>query len=251
MTAYTVTGTTTNNTFGGGILKVYVLDNAALAGTPATGSSTTAYNCAVTPTATGSLIFGGANNESATAAFTAEGNTTISDDQSINAGGAEGCAFYTTATTTSGQVGNAQTVGSSSAFGGTYGAVAMEILASGGTLSIDGSSPAAVQSLTLTSFTTASFSPSAGSILVAVLSACGNDSANVLAGTVSSSPSITFTEQIKINSTVSPANSYVGVWTAVVPASVTSGPALSPQFTGAVPVVVASRAGWRGAQHSR
>ena len=215
MTSYTVTATATNNTFTGGLLKVYVLDNATLAGTPATANSVTAYNCSITTTQTGSYVFGTANNETASTAFTASGGTTITDDQSVNAGGAEACAFHTTSAT--GTPG-ATTVGSSTTFAGNYGVVALEVLNSGGSLTIDASSPAVVFSTTLTSFTTASFTPGASSnILVAVFDACGNGSANVCVGTVSSVPALTWTERIKINSTVGAANSYNGVWTATLP----------------------------------
>lgn len=212
MTSYTVTATATNNTFTGGILKVYVINGANLAGSPATGNSTTAYNCSVTTTS-GSFVYGTANNQTGSTAFTASSGTTITDDASINAGGAEGCAFHTT----SASAGGATTVGSSTTFAGNYGVVAMEVLTSG-TQTIDTSSPAAVISTTLTSFTTGSFTPPGGDLLVAVFTACGNGSANVCVGTVSSTPTLTWTEQIKLNSTVGATNSYSGVWTASVPA---------------------------------
>lgn len=77
MTSYQVTGTATNNTFTGGMIKVYVLDNASV-GTPATGSSTTAFDCSVTTTVTGSYVFGGANNQTAGTAFSAAAGTTNS-----------------------------------------------------------------------------------------------------------------------------------------------------------------------------
>jgi hypothetical protein len=250
VTSYTVTGTATNNTFTGGLLKVYVLDGAQLAGSPATASSppqTAAYNCSITTTTTGSFVYGIANNETASTTFAASSGTTITDQASVNAGGAQAAAFHTTSAT--GTPG-ATTVGSSTAFAGNYGVVALEVLANG-TQSIDASSPAVVSSTTLTSFTTASFTPPGSNILVAVLVACGNGSANVCVGTVSSSPTLTWTEQIKINSTVGAANSYNGVWTAVVPAASTAGPAVGLQSVARVPAIIVSNSGWRGAQHSR
>lgn len=249
MTSYTVTGTATNNTFTGGLLKVYVLDAAALAGSPAVGSSTAAYNCSVSTTADGSYVFGIANNQIAPTSFTAESNCTISDQAAINSGGAQAAAFHTTSGTTG--TPGATTVGSSTTFAGAIGVTAMEILASGGSLSIDSSSPAVVDSETATSFTTASFSPPGSNILVAVLVACGNGSANVCVATVSSVPALTWTEQVKISSTVDALNSYTGVWTAVVPASFTSGPPLGLQALVQAPVTVPLLSGWRNAAHSR
>lgn len=234
MTSYTVTGTATNNTFTGGMLKVYVLDNASIAGTPAVGSSTTAYNCSVTPSQNNSFFYGIAANEIASTAFTAEANTTISDQGSVSGGGAQAAAYHTTAGSSS--PGTPITIGSTTTFAGDYGTVAMEILASGGTQSIDGSSPAAIISTTLTSFTTASFAPPGGNILVAVLCANGNGSANVCVGTVSSTPSLTWTEQIKVNSTVDATNSYIGVWTATAPAN-SAVPVLPPRWMQRVAVV--------------
>ena len=247
MTAYTVTGSTTNNTFTGGLFKVYVLDNAAL-GAPAVGSSTTAYNCSVTTTATGSFVYGALDNQVASTTFAAEGNTTISDQASVNAGGAQGGAFHTTSGTSSP---GATTVGSTTTFAGDYGSVGLEVLASGGTQSIEAGSPAVVSSTTLTSFTTASFTPVSGTLLVAVLVACGNGSANVCVGSVSSTPTLTWTEQVKVSSTVDAANSYMGVWTAALAAPITSGPALGLQALVQAPVTVASVSGWRNAAHSR
>lgn len=233
MTSYTVTGTATNNTFTGGILKVFVLNGATLAGSPAVGSSTAAYNCSVSTTQDGSYVFGTANNQIASTAFTASSGTTITDDASINAGGAEGCVFRTTNATTG--TPGATTVGSSTTFAGDYGVVAMEVIPSG-SITFDASTPAAVTSTTLTSFTTASFTPPGSNILVAVLSVCGNGAANVCVGTVSSTPSLTWTEQVKISSTVDATNSYSAVWTASVPAA-GGVPVLPPSWVQRVAVV--------------
>jgi hypothetical protein len=232
VTSYTVTATATNNTFTGGLLRVYVLDNATLAA-PAVGSSTTAYNCSVTTTADGSYVIGIANNQSASTAFVAEGNCTITDQASVNAGGAQAAAFHTTSATTG--TPGATTVGSTTTFAGSYGVVAMEAVSSGGTVSFDASAPAVVSSTTLTSFTTASFIPPSGTLLVATFVACGNGSANVAVATVSSTPVLTWTERIKINSTVDALNSYTGVWTASVPSNIVITPPSWAQTVAVVP----------------
>ena len=247
MASYTVTATATNNTFDGGLLQVEVLDNAAVAASPATGSSTTAYNCSVSTTTDGSYVFGVAYNASAQTTFTAESNCTKLTDYSNATSQCEYATFRTT-NTTSGTPG-ATTVGFSTAFATYYGACAMEILASGGTLTIDGSSPAAVDSATATSFTTASFSPPGGTVLVAMFAVTGNFSAATCAGTVSSTPSLTWTQRVAVTSNVGGVSSCIGVWTAVVPAAaVASAP---PQALVQPPVVVASVSGWRNAGHSR
>ena len=249
MASYTVTGTTTNNVYTGGLFQVMVLDNAAVAGSPATGSSTTAYNCSVSTTADGSYVFGIACNLNAETAFTPEGNCTTLTDYANGSVETETATFRTTSTT-SGTPGPT-TVGFSTAYSGQYGAVAMEILASGGTLTIDGSSPAAVESATGTSYQTASFSPPGSAILVAMLSVTGNELVETCVATVSSSPGLTWTEQVKVNSEVSPNNAYIGVWTAVVPASIAAGPPLGLQALVQPPVIVPSVSGWRNAAHSR
>ena len=233
MTAYTVTGTTTNNVYTGGLFQVVVLDNAAVAGSPAVGSSTTAYNCSVSTTADGSYVFGIASNLNAETAYTAEGNCTTLTDYANGSVDTETATFRTTNTTTG--TPGATTVGFSTTFSGQYGAVAMEILASGGTLTTDGSSPAAVESATGTSFTTASFSPPGSSVLVAMLAVTGNELVEVCVATVSSSPSLTWTEQVKVSSEVSPNNAYLGVWTATVPAAITITPPSWAQRVAVVP----------------
>jgi hypothetical protein len=220
MTAYTVTATATNNTFGGGLLQVDVLDNAAVAGSPAVASSSTAFNASITTSTAGSFVFGALANETASTTFVASASSTIISQASINSGGAQGGSFQTTsATGTPGPT----TVGSSTAFPGTYGVAAVEILASGGTLSVDASSPAVVDSATASSFTTASFSPPAGTVLVAMLAITGNFTPATCVATVSSSPALTWTEQVKVIVSESGTASYVGVWTASVPGGAGAG----------------------------
>jgi hypothetical protein len=220
VTSYTVTGSTTNNTFGGGLLQVQVLDNAALAATPATATSTSAYNCSITTTVTGSMVFGAVSNLTANATFTAESGTTILTDFADTTHTAEYGSFRTTSTTgTPGPT----TVGSSTTFNTNYGCCALEILASGGTLTIDGSSPAVVDSATLTSLTTASFTPPAGTLLVAMLVADGAFAGTQVA-TVSSTPSLMWTERINVNAAEAGLSGYLGVWTATIPGAVVPQP---------------------------
>ena len=216
MTSYTVSAAITFNSFGGGQLYVLVLNNATMAVTPATGTSTTAYNCSVTTTADGSIVVGALSNYSAPTAFTAESNTTITQ-YSDATNDVQYAGFYSSATT--GTPG-ATTFGSSTAFDAAYGIAAVEVVPAGaGNVTVDASSPAAVQSATTTTpFTTASFSPPGGTLLVAILAPDGNTTGgDTIVATVTSSPALTWTQQVSVNSAVSSINGYVGVWTAVVP----------------------------------
>jgi hypothetical protein len=248
VTSYTVTGSTTNNTFGGLYLQVQVLDNAVMAGTPATASSNAAYNVSITTTQAGSFVFGGLNNNAAAASFTASSGCTIIDQYSNTTDGNQyGCFKTTSGTGTPGPT----TVGSSTTFSGTYGVVAVEILASGGTLSVDGSSPAHAAANTGSSITSASFTPPPGTLLAAILTTDGG-SASTQVGTVSSTPVLTWTPQIELNSGAGTGvGCYIGVWTAVVPNPPGSGPPLGLQCVIQPAVVMPSLAGWRNAAHSR
>jgi hypothetical protein len=212
VTSYTVTGSTTNNGFGGCFLKVYVLTGAATPSSPANASSSAAYNVSITTTTTGSYVVGGINNNTATGTFTASAGTTITDDYSNTTVGNEYASFHTTSAT--GTPG-ATTVGSSTAFAGTYGVLAVEIKASG-TIAFDASAPAVATSNTLTSLTTASFTPPAGSLLVAVFTTDGG-SASQQVGSMSSAPALTWTEQANLSTGFGTgAGAYIGVWTAQV-----------------------------------
>ena len=62
-----------------------------------------------------------------------------------------------------------------------------------------------------------------------------NGSANVCVGTTSSSPVLTWTEQIKVSSTVGSANSYMGVWTASIPSGIVVTPPSWAQRVAVVP----------------
>ena len=215
MTSYTVTGSTTNNTFGGELLQVEVLTGATLAGTPATATSTTAYNVSISTTQDGCYVIGGICNDSDGGAFTASAGCTIIS-QFSNTSTTTSYAAYRTTNATSGTPG-ATTVGSSTTFDTNYGVVALEVIPNG-TIAFDASSPAVATSLTATTLTTASFTPPGNSLLVAVMTITGNLSAAVCVGTVSSTPALSnWTERVKLSSTVGGTNSYIGVWTATVP----------------------------------
>lgn len=232
MTSYTVTGSTTNNTFGGLYLQVQVLNNAALAGTPATATSGTAYNCSITTTQANSFVFGALNQNATETTFVASSGCTIISQYDNTADQNQYGSFKTTSGT--GTPG-ATTVGSSTTFATNYGCCALEVLASGGTLSVDGSSPASAAANTGSSITTASFTPPGNTLLVAILATDGDTSGNVQVATVSSSPALTWTERVHLSSTIGAVNAYVGVWTASVPASTVITPPSWAQRVAVVP----------------
>lgn len=207
----TVTASVTNDSFGGGLLQVQVLNNAALAGTPATVTSGAAFNASLTTTVAGSLVFGAVNNQTASTTFAAEPLCTIISQSSINGGGAQGAAFKTTSVT--GTPGSTL-VGSSTTFPGNFGMCAVEIVPAGaGNVTIDGSSPVVVDSVTLTSLTSAAFQPSSGALVAAILSFTGNGTAATPVATVSGG-GLTWTKQVEFTTGGA---GYVGVWTAQAP----------------------------------
>jgi hypothetical protein len=117
----------------------------------------------------------------------------------------------------------------------TGGAAILEIQPVG-TLAIDASSPASISSESLgqalSAVTTAAFTPPAGSILVALISAAGTPYGQV-SMMVSDSYGLTWTEAVKSNAT---GNGYAGIWIATAPDSLTA-PATATLPGGSVGVV--------------
>jgi hypothetical protein len=188
----------------------------------------------ITTTVTGSYVVGGINNNTNTTSFTASAGTTITDQYTNTPDGNQYAAFHTTSAT--GTPG-ATTVGSSTAFAGNYGVLAVEILASG-TIAFDASAPAALGANTGSSLTSASFTPPAGSLLVAVFTTDGGSTSQQV-GSMSSSPGLSWVEQANLSTGFATgAGAYIGVWAAAVPAAGTPpslpNPSL-PQFVTVVP----------------
>ena len=216
MTSYTVTATQGTNTAAGMFLYVLVLTNAQMAGTPSAGSSVSAYNCAVTATVAGSMVVG-AIAQGAASAFTAEANSTITN-YADSTHGNEYAGFYSSATSGSGSA----AYGSSTAYAnGWYGCAAVEIIpVSGGNVTLDGSGPVSLGSGTLTALTSASFTPPAGSLLVALVATNGATSSMAAGFSFSSSPSLTWT--LQSSETAQSSSTYYG-WTGVATAAVPGG----------------------------
>ena len=189
MATFTVTATQSANPAGGMALQVLALDNAALAGTPATATSTTAYNTSLTTTQAGSFVYGCAANGGNATAFTAEPLCTLYSQFADNTNGCE-YGFYST-TSATGTPGSTL-VGFSTTYNSLYGVVGMEILASGGTLAVEGASPALVGSGTLNALTTASFTPATANILVAMVVTNGNATAAQVITFTNTGPALTW-----------------------------------------------------------
>lgn len=178
--ALTVTATFAANDFGDGVfLGVRVLTGAAASasqpGASYGTSGTSEQSHALTTTVTGSMVFGlysdALNNDTSP---TAVAGTTLLDNSSPSTGG-NGITFLsfrdTSATGTPGSATRGFSGGTSGA-----GAVAMaEILASG-TIALDSSAPSPTWADTGSgsSVTSASFTPPAGSLLVAIAGADAN-----------------------------------------------------------------------------
>jgi hypothetical protein len=207
----------------GTFLQVMVLTSAAVTQNGGTGSvsSGSAGPVTVITTQTGSRVYGAAIRASTTAP-TVEGNTTqlglLSD---TNNGLWYGAWEATSLTGTPGST----VLGYSTTF--TGGCVGAEILTAG-TLTEDGSAPAAVSTMSATTITTASFTPPAGSLLVAMVGTGGTASQVTMA--LSDTSNLTWVEVINANAA---GNGYAGVWIAQVPNVSVSGPghaSFSPSY---------------------
>lgn len=208
----TVTAAESGTTFNGVLLRVKVLTGTSLSQAGAATASfqgTGAQQASITTTVTGSQVYGALKNSGSTATFTANGSTTLFDNVSDASNGeAFGTCRSTSATGSPGAV----TIGASAP--SVAGQTALVEVLPSGTITEDASGPAQVNTLAGITITTASFTPPAGSLLVAMVLADANASTVV---TVSGG-GLTWTEVKKSQST-SPTG-YAGVWIAqIAPAS--------------------------------
>ena len=211
--AMTVTATAGGVVSNGLGVAVKVLTGGAAAQPGNTHGSTqptqNLYGDAITPTFTGSLVYGAflgnfAANwtpfSGATAAFI--------QNTSNGASGLEYIALKSAATTTAA---TPVTLGCSSSTANGISLSLCEIKAAG-TLAEDASAPAASGFLAATTWTSASFTPPAGVVLVVMVSS--NGGAGVTTMAVSDTSGLTWTEQVHQNTS---GDGYSGVWTAVTP----------------------------------
>lgn len=213
-----VTAAQAGSTQNGLLLRVVVLTSAAAAQNGASAAAG-AGSVAVTTTQAGSRVYGAALRGSAAANSPVAGCALIDDVQD----GVHGLDYSTWKTAAPTVTPGAATVGCS--FG--LAVAALEVLAAG-TLTEDASGPAAASATSATAVATASFTPPAGSLLVALVSSDGAGS--VTAMTVSGG-GLPWAEQVRQN----PAgNGYVGVWTAALaPARASSSAAVAAPNTSA------------------
>ena len=212
MATGTVTATQGGSTALGTAMAVYVLtgQNASPIGITASATNTTPSLATGTGVTTGSWVYGA--NLGLAGTYTVNGATTYKDNRTIGATGLEYISMRSTATMTGGV---------SATIGGTAGVnsisiVLLEILKGAG-LAEDASSPGGFGSSGL-SVSTTSFTPPAGSLLVAMVKTNGN-----VVVTVAMSDTLgglTWTQQVKQNTS---GNGYAGIWTAKVPALTTAG----------------------------
>jgi hypothetical protein len=226
--AITVTATNTSTSPNNGILlRVLVLNFAALAGSPAVAhlgiTSSTVLETSITTTTAGSVVVGALESFDVDVAFVAESGTTLLD----NVQDATNVNQYGTleATAVTGTPG-------STSFGST-GAVAhgsislMEVLASGGSIATDASSPAPVTNKTGTTATTASFTPPAGSLVVALV--CnGGPASSSNSGTASISDTSGMTWTMQVQNSANGNEGYSGIFTAIVPGAAPATPMIPP-----------------------
>lgn len=211
MTAYTVTSTITANGSNGMVLRVYVLTGAAATqnGATATQSANAAHNASITTTTTGSQVYGACLSGAATAPTVFNSSTTAID--AVTDSGHTKCYATCKATSTTGTPG-AITLGYTDS---NNGGIALYEVLPAGTIAQDASSPAVVSTTAAQTLTTASFTPPAGSVLIALVATNGASN-TVVTNSVTSSPSLTWTAQATANASNM---KYAAVWTAAIPAA--------------------------------
>lgn len=213
--ARTVTATQTAGTRNGILLRVFVLTGAAAVagqnGDKKTQSGAAAHQVTLTPGATGSRIYG-AITDGTNATVPANSGTTMVDNSVDNTNTYCYATCKSTSLTTAGV--NVTNFGTAASFQG--GIAAAEIKKSG-TLAEDASAPAVASTTAGTSVTSASFTPPAGALLVALVASDGAVAAatNV---SVSDSGGLTWTALAEAHTS---GNGYAGVWIADVPSGAT------------------------------
>jgi hypothetical protein len=207
----TVTATQGGDTHAGTLLRVLVLDHAAVAGTPntATQSGVAAHQAAITTTEAGSVVAGAAVNGYSGEAMPADAGTTFLDNVLDTANGLNYATIQNAATGTPG----AETVGTDASYGG--GVALLEVLPSGGSIAVDASSPAVADTTSGTAVTSPGFTPPTGTLLVA-LAAAGGITGDVTTLAVTDSYGLTWTAAAQANAA---GQNYAGVWYAYAPAA--------------------------------
>jgi Protein of unknown function (DUF4038) len=230
--AFTVTATPGGASFNRGVdILVRVYTNATEAGGASSGSANAAGG-----TAQGSLT---PNFSSSAVAFavTADNLTVLPAGATNNTYDLNGphstdnwgtaCGHYTGTVTAS----SALTYGAGSAGAGDHeNWCAYEIPASGGTITLDGSSPAGVSSDTGTSATTASFTPPAGSVLVVMVAAGGSGAGAGVTCAITDTSGLGMTWTKRVTSSTSDNFQPTFIFTTTVPAASPDKPMGNPSL---------------------
>jgi hypothetical protein len=203
----TVTATEGGSTAAGMQLTVKVLTGAAATqnGQTAKSSVITTPQLAITPGAAGNRVYGAVSTNSGTT-YTANAQTTFLSN-SVAAGPALG-TFRSSAVTTASSTTYGATAPSGIPAGQISLAMAEIVAAASGSLAEDASSPAAVTTAGVTVISTASFSPVAGALLIAMAATTGGQ-AGTQTVTLSDSDGGTWTQLTDVSGT---ALGNAGVW---------------------------------------
>ena len=200
-------------------LTVKVVTGASGTGATAESVAVTTPELAITPSGTGSWVYGALVDGDATTAFTAAANTTFTQNQYWSADATTFATFRSTGTTTAS---TPVTLGATAPTG-TAGQLAIALLEieTSGTLAEDASSPAAAYTTTATTVSTASFAPPASALLVAMVSSdCSGTSGQSMTIAVSDSSGLTWTRRVTGTITSGTGTfQVVTVWTATAPSS--------------------------------
>lgn len=225
-------------------LQVKVLTGATEAsGTSAASRGAATAQASITPNFSHSLPVFAIEDDTSSTAFTAAASNTFYNNITNSANGACGADGYYSGTVTSG---TPVTVGSSAPTGQTTAWAVYEVPPSGGsTPAVDGSSPAvvSVQGSGALTGTTAAFTPPAGSVLVALVSADANTSSGALGIAITDTSGLGLTWTARANSNTTTAAPAAAVFTATMPGAGVSGKA-QPRATVPVPRRRAPRVTW-------
>ena len=205
-------------------LRVLLFSNQNATPIGGTGDrANTQYSAPVTIAATGSFVVGSMLGPSATS-FAALANTTILDNIQDATNNQRHGSFISTALTSST---GSQTFGSSATWSTDGLTVAAEIKNNGSTLTRQsGSEPAVVSSTTANAVTTASFTPTAGWIVVALVDGL------CTGGSVTDSSGMTWTSAVQDGT-----DGYAEIFYAVVPASGANVNLTTPNLALAAPLL--------------
>jgi hypothetical protein len=217
MAALTVTATWSGaGAANGGALTVKVITGAAALqnGQTAKSNTVTTPQLAITPNATGGLVYGVAGQFSAATAFTANGSSTFSQNFADSNHTVCYGTLRSTATTTAATPVTLGATAPTETSGLIDIALAEILAAAGQTLAEDASSPAVSNSNgAVTTLTTAPFAPPPGSLIIVQVCPDGNGSTPETTA-VSSVPALTFTPLVTTGAST---NASLGIWIAQVP----------------------------------